>query len=95
MNTALERLVWQRAGSCFVWDGATLVGRTHTGRVTLTLFEINRFEAVELREALLRESQDLSVGRERSCQPARRFDAVAQTRLTGLPEPSTKESVER
>lgn len=43
----------------FVWDGATLVGRTHTGRVTITLLEINRFEAVELREALRRESQDL------------------------------------
>jgi hypothetical protein len=39
----------------FVWDGPTLVGRTHTGRVTIALLEINRAEAVELREYLIRE----------------------------------------
>lgn len=42
----------------FAWNGAMLTGRTHTGRVTIALLEINRFEAVELREYLLRESQN-------------------------------------
>lgn len=41
----------------FEWDGPVLVGRTHTGRVTIALLEINRPEAVELREYLIRESQ--------------------------------------
>jgi len=40
----------------FVWDGPVLVGRTHTGRVTIALLEINRPEAVELREYLFREA---------------------------------------
>ncbi len=39
----------------FAWDGGYLAGRTHTGRVTIALLEINRFEAVEFREHLLRE----------------------------------------
>jgi len=39
----------------FAWNGAYLLGRTHTGRVTITLLGINRFEAVELREYLIRE----------------------------------------
>jgi hypothetical protein len=39
----------------FAWNGAYLVGRTTTGRVTIALFEINRFEAVEFREYLIRE----------------------------------------
>jgi hypothetical protein len=39
----------------FEWHGAHLVGRTHTGRVTLALLEINRFEAVEFREHMIRE----------------------------------------
>jgi hypothetical protein len=41
----------------FVWDGPILVGRTITGRVTIALLEINRPEAVEFREYLLRESK--------------------------------------
>jgi hypothetical protein len=32
-----------------------LVGRTHTARVTIALLEINRLEAVEFREYLIRE----------------------------------------
>jgi HNH endonuclease len=39
----------------FRWDGAVLEGRTITGRVTIALLEINRAEAVELREYLIRE----------------------------------------
>ena len=39
----------------FVWNGAILVGRTHTGRVTIDLLQINRAEAMELREYLIRE----------------------------------------
>jgi HNH endonuclease len=39
----------------FTWKGPYLVGRTRTGRVTLALLEINRFEAVEFREYLIRE----------------------------------------
>jgi hypothetical protein len=39
----------------FTWDGPILVGRTHTGRVTIELLEINRAEAVELREYLILE----------------------------------------
>jgi 5-methylcytosine-specific restriction endonuclease McrA len=39
----------------FAWKGAYLVGRTHTGRVTVELLEINRFEAVEFRDHLIRE----------------------------------------
>ena len=44
-----------RWGRHFGWDGPRLVGRTHTGRVTIELLEINRPEAVELRDYLLRE----------------------------------------
>jgi hypothetical protein len=39
----------------FEWDGPYLVGRTHTGRVTITLLEINRPEAVDFREVLILE----------------------------------------
>ncbi|WP_165223103.1 HNH endonuclease [Aquisphaera insulae] len=39
----------------FLWDGPVLVGRTHTGNVTLGLLQINRDEAVDLREYLIRE----------------------------------------
>ena len=39
----------------FGWDGPYLVGRTHTGRVTIALLEINRVEAVEFREYLIHE----------------------------------------
>jgi hypothetical protein len=39
----------------FEWNGPHLVGRTHTGRVTLALLEINRPEAVEFREYLILE----------------------------------------
>jgi hypothetical protein len=39
----------------FVWDGPFLVGRPHSGRVTIALLEINRAEAVELREYLIQE----------------------------------------
>jgi hypothetical protein len=39
----------------FDWNGPYLVGRTHTGRVTIALLEINRPEAVDLREYLIRE----------------------------------------
>ncbi len=39
----------------FAWNGPYLVGRTHTGHVTIALLEINRFEAVEFREYLIRE----------------------------------------
>ena len=39
----------------FDWDGPYLVGRSHTGRVTLVLLEINRHEAVDFREYLIRE----------------------------------------
>jgi hypothetical protein len=41
----------------FAWDGPVLVGRTPTGRVTIVLLEINRLEAVELREYLIREAR--------------------------------------
>jgi hypothetical protein len=41
----------------FAWQGAILVGRTVIGRVTIGLLEINRPEAVELREYLIRESK--------------------------------------
>jgi hypothetical protein len=40
-----------------VWDGPVLVGRTIAGRVTVALLEINRPEALEFREYLLRESE--------------------------------------
>jgi HNH endonuclease len=43
------------AGNGFAWEGALLVGRTHAGRVTIALLEINRAEAVEFREHLIRE----------------------------------------
>jgi hypothetical protein len=39
----------------FRWNGPYLTGRTHTGRVTLALLEINRPEAVHLRDCLIRE----------------------------------------
>jgi hypothetical protein len=39
----------------FEWNGPYMVGRTHTGRVTIALLEINRPEAVEFREHLIRE----------------------------------------
>jgi HNH endonuclease len=39
----------------FGWNGPYLVGHTHTGRVTIALLEINRFEAVEFRAYLIRE----------------------------------------
>ncbi len=39
----------------FAWRGPYLDGRTHTGRITVSLLAINRFEAVELREYLIRE----------------------------------------
>jgi hypothetical protein len=38
----------------FEWQGPYL-GRTHTGRVTISLLEINRFEALEFREHLIHE----------------------------------------
>ena len=41
----------------FTWDGPVLVGRTITGRVTIVLLEINRPEAVEFREHLIREAK--------------------------------------
>jgi hypothetical protein len=41
----------------FAWQGPILVGRTVTGRVTITLLEINRAEAVELRGFLIREAR--------------------------------------
>lgn len=44
-----------RWGRHFEWHGPTLVGRTTTGSVTISLLEINRAEAVELREHLLYE----------------------------------------
>ena len=40
----------------FAWQGPILVGRTVAGRVTIDLLEINRPEAVELREYLIREA---------------------------------------
>ena len=40
----------------FAWAGPVLVGLTLTGRVTIALLEINRDEAVEFREYLIRES---------------------------------------
>jgi hypothetical protein len=39
----------------FAWNGPILVGCTHTGRVTITLLEINRDEAVDLRRYLILE----------------------------------------
>lgn len=42
-------------GILFVWDGPVLVGRTHTGRVTVDLLEINRDEAADLRRYLILE----------------------------------------
>jgi hypothetical protein len=44
-----------RWGRHFVWNGEYLVGRTHTGRVTINLLQINRSEAVALRAHLIRE----------------------------------------
>jgi hypothetical protein len=41
----------------FTRDGPVLVGRTLTGRVTIALLEMNRPEAIEFREYLLRESK--------------------------------------
>ncbi len=38
------------------WEGPSLVGGTVTGRVTIALLQINRPEAVEMREHLARES---------------------------------------
>jgi len=38
------------------WDGPTLVGRTVTGRVTVSVLNINRPEAVELRGYLICEA---------------------------------------
>jgi hypothetical protein len=46
-----------RWGRHFTWDGPVLVRRTVTGRVTIVLLEINRPEAVESREYLIRESK--------------------------------------
>ena len=46
-----------RWGRHFAWDGPVLIGRTVTGRVTISLLEMNRLEAVELREHLLREAK--------------------------------------
>ncbi len=39
----------------FEWKGPYLAGRTHTGRVTIVLLWINRVEATDLREHLIRE----------------------------------------
>lgn len=39
----------------FEWEGAMLIGRTVIGRITISLLQINRPEAVELRECLIRE----------------------------------------
>lgn len=44
-----------RWGRHFTWDGPRLVGLTLTGRVTIDLLAINRPEAMELRDHLLRE----------------------------------------
>ena len=41
----------------FQWDGPVLVGRTLTGRITIDLLGINRPEAVEFRDYLIRESR--------------------------------------
>ena len=49
------RAATDRWGRHFAWSGPVLVGRTVTGRVTITLLEINRPEAVEFREYLIRE----------------------------------------
>jgi hypothetical protein len=43
---------WRRH---FQWRGPFLAGRTHTGRVTIALLEINRAEAVDFREYLIQE----------------------------------------
>jgi hypothetical protein len=39
----------------FAWNGPSLTGRTHTGRVTIALLQINRPEAVEFRDYLILE----------------------------------------
>ncbi len=39
----------------FKWEGPILIGRTHTDRITIDLLEINRAEAVDFREFLIRE----------------------------------------
>jgi len=41
----------------FAREGAVLLGTTLTGRVTIALLEINRPEAVALREYLIREAE--------------------------------------
>lgn len=43
---------WRRH---FEWDGAALVGRTRVGRATILVLEINRFEFMAWREAMIRE----------------------------------------
>ena len=39
----------------FAWDGPLLIGRTRTGRATITVLGINRDEFVSFREAMIRE----------------------------------------
>lgn len=41
--------------TCFRWQGAYLIGRTHVGRVTVASFHINDEYRVKLREGLIAE----------------------------------------
>jgi len=47
-----RRNVWE---DHFVWDGPRLIGRTGTGRATIQTLQINRADAVAVRELLMRE----------------------------------------
>jgi hypothetical protein len=47
-----RRNVW---ADHFVWDGAHLVGRTAIGRATIQALQLNRADAVAVRQLLMRE----------------------------------------
>jgi hypothetical protein len=49
-----RRQSWKRH---FEWYGAVLVGRTQIGRATISVLDINDPERVELRQALIEESE--------------------------------------
>jgi hypothetical protein len=54
--TELFRPRQQAWSEHFKWDGATLVGRTPTGRATIQVLNINRADALAVRRLLIQEA---------------------------------------
>ena len=54
--TELFRPRQQAWNEHFKWDGATLVGKTPTGRATIQVLNINRAESLAVRRLLIQEA---------------------------------------